>query len=61
MAQFDFYTFSVQIFWITISFFSLYFIFLHFYLTNLSAVLKARTKLEFFPKLKTVLFSKKNW
>ncbi len=45
MPQFDFYTFSVQIFWTILSFFTLYFVLLKFLLARVSETLKFRKKL----------------
>ena len=45
MPQFDFYSFSSQVFWSLSGFFIFYFFILRFYLPNLSEVLKFRKKL----------------
>lgn len=45
MPQFDFYSFSVQIFWILFGFSFFYFVILRFYLVPVSEVLKWRKKL----------------
>lgn len=45
MPQFDFYSFSGQIFWTLAGFYFFYFFGLHFYLTKLSALFKMRQKL----------------
>jgi hypothetical protein len=45
MPQFDFYSFSVQVFWTLSGFFLFYFIFLGDLLVKLSALLKLRSKL----------------
>jgi len=45
MPQFDFYSFSVQIFWILVGFSLFYFFILRFYLVPVSEVLKWRKKL----------------
>jgi len=45
MPQFDFYSFSSQVFWSLFGFLSLYFLILRFYLVNFSEVLKIRSKL----------------
>lgn len=42
MAQFDFYCYSVQVFWSLLIFFSLYFLILQLFLTNISFVFKFR-------------------
>jgi len=46
MSQFDFYSFSVQVFWTLSGFFTFYFFILRFYLTKFSAVFKMREKLH---------------
>jgi F0F1-type ATP synthase membrane subunit b/b' len=45
MPQFDFYSFSGQIFWTLVGFYSFYFFILHFYLANFSEMFKMRQKL----------------
>ena len=45
MPQFDFYSFSGQIFWTLLGFYLFYFFVLHFYLTNFSEMFKMRQKL----------------
>ena len=45
MPQFDFYSFSVQVFWTLSGFFLFYFLFLGDLLAKLSALLKLRSKL----------------
>jgi F0F1-type ATP synthase membrane subunit b/b' len=45
MPQFDFFSFSGQVFWTLSSFCFFYFIVLRFYLTRLSETLKMRQKL----------------
>jgi len=45
MPQFDFYSFSVQVFWTLSAFFFFYFIFLGDLIAKLSALLKMRSKL----------------
>ena len=45
MPQFDFYSFSVQIFWFLLTFFSFYFFSAYFYLSNFAEVFKMREKL----------------
>jgi F0F1-type ATP synthase membrane subunit b/b' len=42
MAQFDFYCYSVQVFWSLLIFFLLYFLILQLFLTNISFVFKFR-------------------
>jgi len=44
MPQFDFHSFSVQIFWVLIGFFVFYFTILKDYLSNLALLLKIRSK-----------------
>jgi hypothetical protein len=44
MPQFDFHTFSVQIFWTLSGFFIFYFSILKSFLSNLSALFKLRSK-----------------
>ena len=44
MSQFDFHSFSVQIFWVLIGFFVFYFTNLKDYLSNLALLLKIRSK-----------------
>jgi hypothetical protein len=46
MPQFDFYSFSGQIFWTLLGFYLFYFFVLHFYLTSFSELFKMRQKLE---------------
>ena len=53
MPQFDFYSFSGQIFWTLLGFYFFYFFILHVYLTSFSELFKIRQKL-------LVLFTKKN-
>ena len=45
MPQFDFYSFSGQIFWTLAGFYFFYFFGLHFYLVKLSEMFKMRQKL----------------
>jgi F0F1-type ATP synthase membrane subunit b/b' len=45
MPQFDFYSFSGQIFWTLFGFYLFYFFVLHFYLTSFSELFKMRQKL----------------
>jgi hypothetical protein len=45
MPQFDFYSFSSQVFWSLFGFLGFYFLILRFYLVNFSEVLKIRSKL----------------
>jgi F0F1-type ATP synthase membrane subunit b/b' len=45
MPQFDFYSFSGQVFWSLSGFFVFYFFVLRFYVTGISKVLKFRKKL----------------
>ena len=45
MPQFDFYSFSGQIFWTLVGFYFFYFFGLHFYLTKFAAMFKIRQKL----------------
>ena len=45
MPQFDFYSFSGQIFWTLVGFYTFYFFILHSYLANFSEMLKIRQKL----------------
>jgi F0F1-type ATP synthase membrane subunit b/b' len=42
MPQFDFFSFSTQVFWILIGFFSFYFFILKFYLVKIGQTLKLR-------------------
>ena len=44
MPQFDFHSFSVQVFWTLFSFFVFYFVILKNFLSNLSALFKLRFK-----------------
>lgn len=44
MSQFDFYTFSVQVFWTLSGFFIFYFFVLRFYLANFASLFKIRDK-----------------
>jgi phage shock protein PspC (stress-responsive transcriptional regulator) len=46
MSQFDFYTFSVQVFWTLSGFFTFYFFILRYYLTSFAAMFKMREKLQ---------------
>jgi hypothetical protein len=46
MPQFDFYSFSGQIFWTLFGFYLFYFFVLHFYLTSFSELFKMRQKLS---------------
>ena len=45
MPQFDFYSFSSQVFWSLSGFFVFYFLFLRTYVCSISEALKFRTKL----------------
>ena len=45
MPQFDFYSFSGQIFWTLFGFYLFYFFVLHFYLTSFYELFKMRQKL----------------
>jgi hypothetical protein len=45
MPQFDFYSFSGQVFWSLTGFFVFYFFVLRFYVTEISKVFKYRNKL----------------
>ena len=45
MPQFDFYSFSGQIFWTLVGFYMFYFFILHSYLSNFSEMFKIRQKL----------------
>jgi hypothetical protein len=45
MPQFDFYSFSGQVFWTLLGFFIFYFFVLRFYLTSFSEMFKMRQKL----------------
>jgi hypothetical protein len=45
MPQFDFYSFSGQVFWTLLGFFIFYFFVLRFYLTGFSEMFKMRHKL----------------
>jgi hypothetical protein len=46
MPQFDFFSFSTQVFWILIGFFSFYFFVLKFYLVKIGQTLKLRRILK---------------
>jgi len=46
MPQFDFFSFSTQVFWILIGFFSFYFFILKFYLVKIAETLKLRRILK---------------
>jgi hypothetical protein len=46
MPQFDFFSFSTQVFWILIVFFSFYFFVLKFYLVKIGQTLKLRRILK---------------
>ena len=46
MPQFDFFSFSTQVFWILIGFFSFYFFVLKFYLVKIAETLKLRRILK---------------
>jgi len=52
MSQFDFFSFSVQVFWTLLGFFTIYFYILFYFLPKLSHVIKLREKLKscFFQK-----------
>jgi len=53
MPQFDFFSFFVQIFWVTIAAISFYLFYLKFFLKNLGEVIKFRQKtLDFAQKNK---------
>ena len=45
MPQFDLYSYSCQVFWALIGFYTFYFFILNFYLVHFSEVLKMRQKL----------------
>lgn len=45
MPQFDFYSFSGQVFWTLTGFYFFYFFGLYFYLTKFSSMIKMRQKL----------------
>ena len=51
MPQFDFYSFSTQIFWFLLSFYFFYFFFVYFYITSFTRVFKLRQKLILFYSL----------
>ena len=57
MPQFDFYSFSTQVFWVCVLFFSFYFIFTLIFLPEISKTLKLRekrkVKVEFLSGAKT--------
>lgn len=44
MPQFDFFSFSAQVFWILVGFFLFYFFILKFFLVKISETLKVRKK-----------------
>lgn len=46
MPQFDFFSFSTQVFWILIGFFSFYFFILKYYLVKVAETLKLRKVLK---------------
>jgi hypothetical protein len=46
MPQFDFFSFFVQIFWLTIGSFVLYLIYTRYFITNSSKVMKIREKFK---------------
>ena len=46
MPQFDFFSFSTQVFWILVGFFSFYFFILKFYLVKIAETLKLRRLLK---------------
>lgn len=46
MPQFDFFSFSTQVFWILIGFFSFYFFILKYYLVRVAQTLKLRRVLK---------------
>lgn len=60
MPQFDFFSFFVQIFWLTLGSCIFYLIYLKMPINNLSQALKMRTKLKAFG-LKAADKSKKNF
>ncbi len=45
MPQFDFYSFSSQVFWVVLGFFLFYFFILKFYLVYFAEIYKMRNKL----------------
>lgn len=47
MPQFDFFSFFVQLFWLTIGCFTFYLIYTRYIVTNISRILKIREKLKF--------------
>lgn len=59
MPQFDFFTFSTQIFWSILIFYSFYFIFTQIYLPKISETIKLREKRKRLQQTvsKTTLFS----
>ena len=46
MPQFDFYSFSTQVFWVLVSFFIFYFFILKYFLVNFSMLNKIRRLLK---------------
>jgi hypothetical protein len=48
MPQFDFFSFFVQIFWLTIGSFGFYLMYLKFFLRNSSEAIKIRQKVSLF-------------
>ena len=48
MPQFDFFSFFVQIFWLTVGSFVFYLVYLKLILKNSSEVIKMRQKINFF-------------
>jgi hypothetical protein len=60
MPQFDKITFFTQIFWLTLIFFSFYFLILRFFLPKLAAVLKSRKKKLFLGSNMTYNLKKEN-
>lgn len=56
MPQFDFFSFSTQIFWILIGFFSFYFFILKYYLVKIAQTLKLRRVLKKKISLKNVSY-----
>ena len=46
MPQFDFFSFSTQVFWILIGFFSFYFFILKYYLVQVAQTIKLRRVLK---------------
>ena len=56
MPQFDFYSFSTQVFWILIGFYSFHFFILKFYLAKTAEALKLRKALKNKKKTKNISY-----